>query len=231
MKKVLCLVLVVTILAQFGVLSSASYVYDVEGKDFTVELPDDFDEVEDMKFIGDDGSNFSVSVREYTEDDEDYCIDKMTDEEIKKRGQTFADLSSLAFASVNREGHFEVISAEKVQHKNGYVAFVMSLKTSAKNKDGETVRYQKVYEFTCKEHIYTFVYTSCEDGSLDAMDESFNSIVIREDEKIGTFGTFVKKIGPVFLKKGLPVIVLVGIILLGIIRFIRTPEKRKKGKL
>ena len=223
MKKVLCLALVLMMLAQFVVFSSATYVYENKDKNFTIQLPDDFDEVEEMKFIGDDDSNLGVTISEYTEDDKDYCIEDMSLDELKQRAQILAATSALGFASVQMEGFMEVVSVEKIKHQNGLNAVVMSLKTTVKTEDGESVRYQKVYEFTCKDHIYSFTYTSATGGTLDDLDESFDSITINEGEKRGLLGNFIHK--------GIPALVFFVIIVLGIVRFVRTPEKRKKGKL
>ncbi len=223
MKRVLCPALALLMLVQFAVMSSASYVYENQGKNFTIELPDDFDEVEEMKFIGDNQSNIGVTIEEYTEDTKDFCIDTMTDEQMHERAELIEELSELAFAAVQREGNMEVISVKKIKHNNGFNVLVMTLKSTAKNLTGETVEYQKIYEFTAEDHIYRFTYTSHDGGGPDDMDEALNSIVINESERLGFASSFVRK--------GIPLIILAGIIVLGIVRFVRTPEKRKKGKL
>lgn len=223
MRKVLCLALALLMLMQFAVVSSASYVYENQGKNFTIELPDDFDEVEEMKFIGDDDSNIGVTIEEYTDDTKDYCIDSMTDEQVEERAQLIEEISQLAFASVQREGSMEVKSAEKIKHKNGFTAFVMTLRSTAKTEEGETVVYQKIYEFTAEDHIYRFTYTSREGGDPDDMDKSFDSIVINEAERLGFVNAFIRK--------GIPALIVFGVVVIGIVRFVRTPEKRKKGKI
>lgn len=223
MKNVLCAVLTVLMIASLVVISSASYVYESQDGSFTIELPDDFDEVETMKFIGDDGSNIGVTIEEYTDDNKDYCIDSMTDEQIKERADLIEQVSAAAFASVQREGSMDVVNAEKIKHENGFNVFVMTLKSTAMTADGETVLYQKIYEFTAEDYIYRFTYTAREGGGPDDMDESLSSIVINEPERLSHLHTFTRK--------GIPVIIVFGVVVLGIIRFIRTPEKREKGKL
>lgn len=223
MKKVLCLVLAFISIVQLAVMSSASYVYESADKSFTIQLPDDFDEVQEMKFIADDESNLGVTIREYTDDDKRYCLEDMSQSELEERAQLLSDISALGFASIQSDGFIEVVSVKKIEHKNGLNAAVMVFKTTVTKEGVEYVRYQKVYEFTCSKHIYTFTYTSSEGGSPDAADESFDSITINESEKKGLLGNFVSK--------GIPVLVLFTFVILGIVRFIRTPEKRKKGKL
>ena len=239
MKKVLCAVLSVLMLTQLAVISLASYIYESQDGSFTIELPDDFDEVEEMKFIGDDDSNIGVTIEEYTEDTKDYCVDSMTDEQVKERAALIEEVSYLAFASVNREGSMEVVSAEKVKHSNGFSAFVVTLKSTAKTADGETVLYQKIYEFTAEDHIYNFTYTAHKDGGPDDMDKSFESIVINEAERLSPLHTFTKKGVPALIIFGIVVLGIIrfirppkiGVVVLNIIQFIRPPEKRKKGKL
>ena len=218
MKKVLCLALIVLMLVQFTVLSSASYIYESSDQSFTIELPDDFDEVESMKFIGDNQSNIGVTVEEYTDDTKDYCIDTLTDEQMQERAAVIEQVSELAFASVQREGSMEVLSVKKMEHNNGFNVLVMTLKSTAKNLTGETVEYQKIYEFTAEDHIYRFIYTSHDGGGPDDMDDSLNSIVINESEKLGFASSFVRK--------GIPAIVVFGILILGIIRFSRKLQRK-----
>lgn len=222
MKRLLCLAVSLLMILLFAVIAQGSYVYENEGKNFTITLPDDFDEVEEMKFIGDDGSNFGVTIKEYTEEDKDYCIMDMTEEELKERADVIADVSRLAFATVQREGSIEVVSVEKIEHKNGLNAVVMEFKTTAKTETGETVRYQKIYEFTCAKNIYSFTYTSNEGGGPDDMDEAFDSITVNEAENEGIKGTVKVAVG---------LLIVVGLIVIGIVRFMRTPEKRRQGKL
>lgn len=218
MKRVLCIFICIFMILQSGITVSASYIYENEDKNFSVELPDDFEEVEDMKFIGDDDSNFGVAVREYTEDDEDYCIDGMTEEELKERFQLLQDVSSVGMAAAQMNGSIELISVSKIEHKSGHNAVVLEFKTTAETDEGTRVRYQKVCEFTCEENIYTFTFTSREGGSTGDLDESFDSIRINEGEKLGLLNTFIKK--------GIPAVIVFGILILGIIRFSRKLGKR-----
>lgn len=218
MKKVLCLSMCIFMLLHLGVMVSASYIYENEENNFSVELPDDFDEVEDMKFIGDDDSNFGVAVRAYTEDDKDYCIENMTEEELKERFKLLQDVSSLGMAAVQMNGSIELMSVSKIEHENGLNAVVLEFKTTAETEQGTRVRYQKVYEFTCTDNIYTFTFTSRDGGAPGDLDDSFDSIKIYEGEKLGLRSTFVKK--------GIPAIIVFGILILGIVRFSRKLGKR-----
>lgn len=220
MKKLLCLLMTAIMMCHLAITCFAVYVYEAENNSFTIELPDDFDEVEAMKFIGDDGSNMGVSVVAYTEEDDGYCIADMTEAELRERAQIIADVSEAAFASVNREGSMEIISVEKSEHKNGYNAVVMEFKTTAKGSEGDSVRYQKVCEFTCQSNIYTFTYTSREGGGIDDMDASFDSIVINEAENKGLKGEIIQAI-----QNSLGFILIFGLLIFGIIRFMRKSNR------
>ena len=217
MKKLFVVFLSVLLCLQVGLCVCA---VDYEMDLYTVQLPDDYDWVKEDSFISDNGSNFSVSYSDNTK--EKACIADMSKKDIEEYASEIETMSAAAMSVVGKDGKIEVISSEKVEHPNGKTALVTVFKTSAKSDDGDTVKYQKRYEFTCVEKSYKFTYTAAKKEYIDDLDDAFDTIVINEAEiesrqdKMGSIGLFC---------------VLAILILLGIIRFIApTPSKKQKKK-
>lgn len=192
----------------------------VEKEQYTIDLPGHFAEIEESKFVGDDSKSFSVNVEENTKDTA--CVADMSKRDVEKYTQELVDATKTAFASIGREGSAEVLGAEVKTHPNGRSVLALTLKTSAEGDGEATVLYQRMYEFSCVKNKYVFVYTAHSEQELDDFQDSFDSITINEAEDKG----FSSDIGAY-----VTVAIIFGLFLLGIVRFIRTPAKRKAGKI
>ncbi len=218
MKKI-ARILFVTLILICLCFNVSAYNFTMENS-YSVELPDDFTQVGVGKFIGKDDSNFNISVTE--KDDKKYCIDNFTEEELLKDAQEEAKQATAAFAVLGKKGGTEVVSCKKVEHPDGKIALVTVYKTFME-KDGEEVSHlQKTYYFSCENNDYSFIFTPDNDKDIDALDETFNSIKIVEPDARSTKTKLVDMIVPM---------VIILLFILGIIRFIRTPDKRKNGKI
>lgn len=217
MKKISVLLLAVLVIAQFTLFAGA---YTYNGNDlYTIDIPDEFTQVGEAQFIADDNSTFSVST---SPNEDEFCVENLSDEEIQKTAEEEAHNAKEAFSMIGKEGGMKVVSAKKIKHSSGKTAAVMVYETYME-KENETAKHlQKVYTFSCVDNIYSFVYTPHEDKDIDAFDSSFDSIKINETEIKSTFDK-LQDFGLIFA--------FILLILLGIVRFLRTPEKRKKGKL
>ncbi len=217
MKKFFCLCMMVVILASMTVTVNAD---KIEKEQYTIELPDKFTETEESKFIGTNKENLLVNIEENTKDT--ICVADMSQKDVEKYVNTMTELSGSAFKLVDRQGSMEVLNAGVQKHRNGREVLVATYKTTSKNGDKTTVLYQRVYDFSCVNNKYSFIFTAQTEKELDEFQAAFDSITIVEAEDKG----FVGDIGAY-----ITVAVIFGLFVLGIIRFIRTPDKRKSGKI
>lgn len=195
----------------------ASYLFE-ENPLYTIELPDDYDLVGEDKFISNSGDTFSVS---YEKNNDEFCIADLKEDDMKEYAENLASEGTLAFKSLGMDGKMEVISYKKIENINGKTALEIVLKTSAKKEAGETVRLQKIYEFTCEENKYTFTYTATEENNINAFDEALNTIIINEKQIESKKDNLVT----VGMCAG-----VVALILVGVIKFvIRTPYRKQQG--
>lgn len=214
MKKTLSLLIATFVVMQLSVGVAASFLY--EGEDFSVSLPDGYNETSDNTFVGESGS-FTVNVAEYGEG-EKYSIYLSSDKDLKGRARLIADTANAFYETQSKKAVMEVVSTKKFKHPDGKTAAVTVYKTSSE----DTVKNQIVYEFTCVNNLYTFTYTGNEAADSPLLTETFDSVVINEKESKG----FIDNLGSYVAG-----FVMFGLMAAGIIRFIRTPAKRKKGKL
>ncbi len=190
-------------------VSVSAKLYNGNDK-LTIELPDDYTEVGEGKFIADDDSSFSITVKE--KEDKKYCIEDMSEEELLKEAETEAQLGAAAFAAIGKKGDMEVVSCKKAEHPDDKFACVTVYKTSME-KEGKTVSHlQKTYFFSCANNEYTFVYTPIKDENIDALDASFESIVINEADAESTVDKLMGMIAPA---------IIILLFLFGIFKFIR----------
>lgn len=216
MKRLSTLLLAIIILLQFITVSGA-YLYEDSSNRYTVQLPEDFKEVSSGKFIGNGNSTFNINI---TENKDKYCIANDSNKKLLEAAKEDAKAIESAFSSMGKIGGTEVISAKKIKHENGKTALLVTYNTYME-KDGKKVSHlQKTYTFSCEENMYSFVYTPQDDKDIDKLDSSFDSITISEPE-IKSNATKIKEacIAAAFFL----------VIILGIIRFLRTPAKREKG--
>lgn len=197
----------------------ASYLFDGNPL-YSIELPDDYDLVDEDKYISDNGDTLVVSCEPNSDK---FCVADLSETEIKEYAQKLADEGTQAFKSLDMDGKMEIVSHKIIENINGKAALVITLKTSAKKETGETVRLQKIYEFTGEENKYIFAYTAKKDENIDALDEYFNTIVIKEKQIES------KKDKLVTLGMCAGVVVL---IFVGVIKFIiKTPYTKNKTKI
>ncbi len=213
MKKFLCFCMVLFVIASMTVVASA---VKIEKEQYTIDLPDSFTEVEESKFIGDKNENLSVSIEENTKGT--ICVADMSQKDAEKYAEKMAELSTSAFEVVDREGSMQVLGAEVKEHTDGRAVLVITYKTISKNNGTETVRYQRSYEFSCVNNKYSFVFTAETEQELDTFDSAVETVTIAEAEDTG----FKGDIGAYII-----VAVIFGLLGWGIVRFIRTPAKRK----
>ncbi len=217
MKRFLCLLLALFMVASMIVVAGAG---KVEKEQYTIELPDGFVETDESRFVGTNKENLLVKIEENTDDT--ICVADMSQRDVEDYVNNVAELSKSAFELVDRQGSMEVLSAGVEKHVNGREVLVATYKTTAVSEAKTTVLYQRVYDFSCVNNKYSFVFTAQTEKELDDFKPAFDSIAINEAENKGfkgDIGAYIT-VGIVF-----------GLFILGIIRFIRTPAKRKAGKI
>ncbi len=215
MKKILSIVFFMCFAVLLNV-SAFAYLYEYEGL-YTVEIPEKFKQVEDDKFISDDNSTFIISYEDNTE--LKYCVDDLNEKKLKEAAEFMASEASNAFQIIGEEGKMELVSVKKIKHPNGMSATVTVYKTSAIMNGEEKSHLQKVYEFGGAINKYTFVYTPYDDKNIDALDETFDSIIINETE----FPSVLDKMGCATV-----LIVIVVLLVVGIFKFLRKPSSKPK---
>lgn len=214
MKKSLIIILSIIFILQTAPFVSA-YTFDSDPL-YSIELPEEFERVSESSFTTDDGRTFTVNYTDNTE--EKFCIANLNKTETEEYADRIATESKSAFDSLGMDGSMEVISAEKIKHQNGKTAFVAVFKTVVNRENKQTVRYQKLYEFTGENNKFSFSYTAGKQ-EINDFDDAFNTIVINEPqiESVADKVTTAAIYGGVIL-----------VVFAGIIRFIRPSVKKKK---
>ncbi len=189
---------------------AVSYVYDGY---YSVDVPENFGAVSENNFISEDGASFVAS---YEENAEKKSYADMSKKDVLQYGEALVSKSTEAFAAFGKEGKMELVSAEKVKHSNGYTAIVIVMKTSMTDGDKTVSNLQKMYEFSCTENMYRFIYTPDKDEDIDKLDETFASIEIYEAEIKGVVDKIIDAalLFAIFL-----------LIFAGIFKFIRGKKK------
>lgn len=224
MKKTVSLIFAIFMLFSFALSVSAE---EFNGADlFTVNLPDDFEQtgtaMTDFTFTNEDGDTFAVTYSDNTEEDNVFSPADMSKEEIEENNRSLSEESETVMKDFADDFELKFISGEKVKQKNGKTAIVSKTKTTITKDDRTAVYYQTMYEFGGVNYKYTFTYTTDDESEKDSFTEVFESINIFEGETKSNFDKLAEY--ALFAALGLLVII-------GIIRFIRTPEKRAQGKI
>ena len=224
MKKAVGLIFAAFMLFSFALSVSAE---EFNGADlFTVNLPDDFEQtgaaMTDFTFTNENGDTFAVSYSDNTEKDNIFSPADMSKKEIEEYNQALSEESKAVMKEYADDFDLKFISGEKVKQKNGKTALVSQSKTTITTNKKTSVYYQTIYEFGGIDYRYTFTYTTDDEAKKDSFNEVFESIDIFENET----KTNSDKLAEYALFAGLGLLILVGII-----RFIRTPEKRAQGKI
>ncbi len=224
MKKAVSLIFIVVMLCAFAVSANAEVF---NGADlFTVDLPDDFEQkganVTDFTFTNEDGDTFAVSYSDNTQEDEIFSPADMSKKDIEEHTNALSEESEKVMKDFADDFELKFLSGEKVEHKSGKTALVCQTKTTITKGDKTAVYYQTIYEFGGAKNKYSFTYTTDDEAKKDSFNEVFETVNIFEGETQSN----LDKLTGYALAGGLALLLV-----LGIIRFIRTPEKRAKGKL
>ena len=224
MKKATSLILILLIFCSLTIGVSAEVF---NGADlFTVDLPEEFKQNTasgtDFNFQNEDGDVFALSYCDNTKKEGVFSPSDMSKKEIEKYQNTLSEEAKIVMKEYADEFKLEFLSGEKVKHKNGKTALLFQTKTSIKKDNRTGVYYQTICEFGGIDYKYTFTYTTTDEDKKDSFNEVFESINIFEGETKSNSDKFAEH--ALFVGLGL-------LIFIGIIRFIRTPEKRAQGKI
>ncbi len=224
MKKVISLVFALLMLCTF-VISAGAEEFNAPDR-FSINLPEGFEQTgenESSVTFGDgSGDVFTVSHGDNTVENEVFCVENMSEKDIEKYTETLSQESEKVMKGFADKFELKFLSAEKQKHKSGKKALVCQIKTTITKNNKTLVYYQTMYEFGGTDYKYTFTYTTPDEGKKDNYKEVFDSINVFEAETESNFDKM----------KGYAVAgAVVLLVFMGIIRFIRTPEKRAQGKL
>lgn len=224
MKKAVSLIFILIMLFSCAVSASAEVF---NGADlFTVDLPEGFEQTSsdslDFTFTNKNGDNFSVTYNGNTQEDEVFSPADMSKKDIQEYINMLSESAETVMKDYADEFELKFSSWEKIKHKNGKTALVYRAKTTITKNEKTVVYYQTIYEFGGVDYKYTFTYTTDDEEKKDSFNEVFESINIFEAETESN----IDKLTGYAVAGGLALLIV-----MGIIRFIRTPEKRAQGKL
>lgn len=219
MKKFLKIISAVVCLACLLTVSVCAYEFDGNSK-FTVDIPEDFKNNSDgdiYSFESEDGKIFSISLEDNTSN---LCIKDMKKRDIEEWQSFMENSTEEQMREYGLNSDIDFLSTEKTELADGKVVLSNIIKTDI---DGSgNVYYQKTYVYGGTDNIYTFVYTTTDEDKTDELDSIFASIKVNEEPAAGKWDD------PWIY---LVAVAMAGLVFAGIIRFLRTPEKRAQGKL
>ena len=224
MKKVVSLVLVLLIFCSLAISVNAE---EFNGGDlFTVNLPEGFEQktaaVTDYSFINETGDTFAMNYTENTEEEKVFSPADMSKKDIEEYMNFITQESKSVMKDFADEFDIEFLSGEKVKHRDEKTALVCRTKVTITKDEKTAVYYQTMYEFGGVNNKYSFTYTTADEKRKDSFKEVFDSIDIFEGETQSNLDKF-----STYAVAGVMALLL----FMGIVRFIKTPEKRAKGKL
>lgn len=219
MKKFLKIISAVVCLACLLTVSVCAYEFDGNSK-FTVDIPEDFKNNSDgdvYSFESEDGKIFSISLEDNTSN---LCIKDMKKRDIEEWQSFMENSTEEQMREYGLNSDIDFLSTEKTELADGKLVLSNIIKTDI---DGSgNVYYQKTYVYGGTDNIYTFVYTTTDEDKTDELDSIFASIKVNEEPAAGKWDD------PWIY---LVAVAMAGLVFAGIIRFLRTPEKRAQGKL
>ena len=219
MKKFLKIISAVVCLACLFTVSVCAYEFDGDSK-FTVDIPEDFKNNSDgdiYSFESEDGKIFSISLEDNTSN---LCIKDMKKRDIEEWQSFMENSTEEKMREYGLSSDIDFLSTEKTELADGKLVLSNIIKTDI---DGSgNVYYQKTYVYGGTDNIYTFVYTTTDEDKTDELDSIFASIKVNEEPAAGKWDD------PWIY---LVAVAMAGLVFAGIIRFLRTPEKRAQGKL
>ncbi len=224
MKKAVSLIFALLIFCSLAVSVNAE---EFNGADlFTVNLPEDFQQTgtgaSDFNFANENGDTFTVSYNDNTSEEYIFCPANMSKKDIEEYTNALSEESENVMKAYAEEFELKFLSGEKIKHKNGKTALACQTKTTITRDKKETVYYQTMYEFGGVDYKYTFTYTTTDEDKKDSLNEVFDSINIFEAETESN----LDKLSGYAIAGGVALLIIIGIV-----KFIRTPEKREKGKI
>ncbi len=224
MKKATSLILILLIFCTFAISVNAE---EFNGADlFTVDLPEGFEQtgtnVTDFSFSNKEGDTFAISYADNTVEDEVFSPADMSKKEIEEYTNGLSAEAEGVMKDYVDGFKIEFLKSEKAKHKDRKTVLVCETKTTITNNKKDIVYYQTMCEFGGEKYKYTFTYTTADEKKKDSFKDVFDSIDIFEEETETNLDV---------LKNYALGGVVVLLIFAGIVRFIRTPEKREKGKL
>lgn len=224
MKKAVSLVFTIFMLFSFAITVNAE---EFNGADlFTVDLPEGFEQTgagaTDFTFTDEDGDTFMVTYSDNTRKDGIFSPADMNKKDIEEYTNTLSEEAETVMKDYADDFELKFLSGEKSKHKNGKTALICQTKTTITQNKKDNIYYQTMYEFGGVDYKYTFTYTTDDEKKKDSFKEVFESINIFEGETQSNFDK---------LSTYAIAAVLALLVFAGIIRFIRTPEKRAQGKL
>ena len=176
MKKFLVLFFSLVLVLQVTVFVSAG-LYDADSR-YTIDLPENFNQVGENQFRADDNSAFSVTFEDNTE--EQFCVADMSDKDIEEYIKTMESETKAVLEDVGVDGSIKIISVEKIKHVNGHYALVITLETKYTVEGEATVSYRKIYGFSGVENKISFTYTVDDIEEINDFDKTFDTIVVIE---------------------------------------------------
>lgn len=221
MKKI-CYLITSLVVLSLTCIPVFAYIFDGDSL-FTIDIPENFTQTDysDSSYVfqNSEGDTFNVS---FSANEDKFCATGMNEKDIKAHKADYAKDVETAMESFDLEIKSEFISCQKVKTDDGATALVSVIKTTIKKDEIAETYYQKVYELGGVNNRYTFSFATTDEVRVDSFDESFSSIVLNE----ATLRSTGENIA-VFAFGALIIILIIA----GIVRFIRTPEKRRQGKL
>ena len=223
MKKAVSLIFTFLMLFSFVLSVNAE---EFNGADlFTFDLPEGFEQsgtvASDYSFTDEDGDTFTISYEDNNAEDQIFSPADMSKKDIEEYTNALSEEAENVMKAYADAFELKFLSGEKIKHQNGKTALVCKAKTTITKNKEENVYYQTMYEFGGKDYKYTFTYTTAEEDKKDSFDEVFNSVNIFEAETESN----LDKLAGYAVAGGVMLLIIIGII-----RFIRTPEKRAKGR-
>ncbi len=221
MKKLCC---IITIFIFLATLCVPAFAYNFDGSSlFSIDVPENFVETEysdsSYLFENNEGDTLNIS---FSENVDEFCVKNMREKDFNEYKDAFAEDVKTAMEAYEIEIKSEFISCEKVKTNDGTTALMSVIKTTLKKGNRAETYYQKVYEFGGVNNKYTFAFSTTDEKRLNDLDESLNSIVLNEAS--------FRRTGEAIMLYSFAALIAI-IFIAGIIRFLRTPEKRRQGKL
>ena len=224
MKKAISLIFTFVMLFSFAVSVNAE---EFNGANlFTIDLPEDFQQDEtsasDFSFENSAGDTVTVTYNDNTQKENIFSPADMSKKEIEEYTNTIIQETETVMKDQLDGLNLKYLDCEKIKHKNGKTSLVSHIETTIEMNGRKGVYYQTIYEFGGANYKYSFTFTTTDKEKLNSLNDAFDTINIFEAETESN----LDKLTGYAVAGGLALLLV-----LGIIRFIRTPEKRAKGKL